>query len=49
MWNDLAENDIIHPSDGAEYVLKGSELVEGCSGQSPLLINSFVDANYVHY
>ncbi|KAF2284073.1 hypothetical protein GH714_018796 [Hevea brasiliensis] len=31
VWNDLAENDIIHPSDGAEYVLKGSELVEGCS------------------
>ncbi|KAJ6918842.1 protein UPSTREAM OF FLC [Populus alba x Populus x berolinensis] len=30
VWNDLAENDIIHPSDGAEYVLKGSELVEGC-------------------
>lgn len=48
VWNDLAENDIIHPSDGAEYVLKGSELVEGCSGQSPLLINSFVDV-YVHY
>ncbi|EEF29252.1 protein SOSEKI 2 [Ricinus communis] len=31
VWNDLAENDIIYPSDGAEYVLKGSELVEGCS------------------
>ncbi|KAK6238027.1 hypothetical protein QUC31_003496 [Theobroma cacao] len=31
VWNDLADNDIIHPSDGAEYVLKGSELVEGCS------------------
>lgn len=30
VWNDLAENDIIYPSDGAEYVLKGSELVEGC-------------------
>lgn len=32
MWNDLAENDIIYPAEGAEYVLKGSELVEGCSG-----------------
>ncbi|OMO56012.1 hypothetical protein CCACVL1_26810, partial [Corchorus capsularis] len=31
VWNDLADNDIIHPSDGAEYVLKGSELVEGVS------------------
>ncbi|XP_062009664.1 protein SOSEKI 2 [Rosa rugosa] len=31
VWNDLAENDIIYPADGAEYVLKGSELVEGCS------------------
>ncbi|CAK7334569.1 unnamed protein product [Dovyalis caffra] len=30
VWNDLTENDAIHPSDGAEYVLKGSELVEGC-------------------
>ncbi|KAL5751512.1 hypothetical protein ACOSP7_021721 [Xanthoceras sorbifolium] len=34
VWNDLSENDIIHPADnGAEYVLKGSELLdhEGCS------------------
>ncbi|XVF61670.1 hypothetical protein PTKIN_Ptkin08bG0149100 [Pterospermum kingtungense] len=31
VWNDLAENDIIPPSDGAEYVLKGSELVDACS------------------
>ncbi|XP_062147651.1 protein SOSEKI 2-like [Alnus glutinosa] len=31
VWNDLAENDIIYPAEGAEYVLKGSELVEGCS------------------
>lgn len=30
MWHDLALKDIIHPSEGgAEYVLKGSELVEG--------------------
>ena len=32
MWYDLALKDIIHPAEGGEYVLKGSELVEGCSG-----------------
>lgn len=32
MWYDLTDNDIIHPAEGAEYVLKGSQLVEGCSG-----------------
>lgn len=31
VWNDLAENDIIYPAEGAEYVLKGSELIEGCT------------------
>ncbi|KAJ4715682.1 protein UPSTREAM OF FLC [Melia azedarach] len=31
VWNDLAENDVIYPADGAEYVLKGSEMVENCS------------------
>ncbi|OIV98424.1 hypothetical protein TanjilG_16751 [Lupinus angustifolius] len=31
VWYDLALNDIIHSAEGAEYVLKGSELVEGCS------------------
>ncbi|CAI9780938.1 unnamed protein product [Fraxinus pennsylvanica] len=31
VWKDLAENDIIYPSEGAEYVLKGSELIEGCT------------------
>ncbi|KAL1569615.1 protein SOSEKI 2-like [Salvia divinorum] len=29
VWNDLAQNDVIYPSEGAEYVLKGSELIEG--------------------
>ncbi|KAJ8543689.1 hypothetical protein K7X08_025307 [Anisodus acutangulus] len=29
VWNDLAENDFICPSEGAEYVLKGSEIIEG--------------------
>ncbi|KAF8404555.1 hypothetical protein HHK36_009442 [Tetracentron sinense] len=31
VWNDLAENDVIYPAEGAEYVLKGSELLEGCA------------------
>ncbi|XP_028763826.1 protein UPSTREAM OF FLC-like [Neltuma alba] len=31
VWYDLAANDIIYPSEGAEYVLKGSEIVEDCS------------------
>ncbi|KAK1301689.1 hypothetical protein QJS10_CPB12g01228 [Acorus calamus] len=32
VWNDLTENDVIHPTEGgAEYVLKGSEIIEGCS------------------
>ncbi|RDX62863.1 Protein UPSTREAM OF FLC, partial [Mucuna pruriens] len=31
VWYDLALKDIIHPAEGGEYVLKGSELVEGCS------------------
>ncbi|KAK4485950.1 hypothetical protein RD792_008602 [Penstemon davidsonii] len=31
VWNDLGENDAIYPSEGPEYVLKGSELNEGCS------------------
>ncbi|MCL7022571.1 hypothetical protein MKW94_006175 [Papaver nudicaule] len=33
VWNDLSDNDIIYPADGAEYILKGSELIEGCSEQ----------------
>ncbi|PKI61201.1 hypothetical protein CRG98_018432 [Punica granatum] len=33
VWNDLSENDVIRPADGAEYVLKGSEIVESCSGR----------------
>ncbi|KAL2470446.1 protein of unknown function (DUF966) [Abeliophyllum distichum] len=28
VWQDLAENDFIHPAHGQEYVLKGSELPE---------------------
>lgn len=29
VWHDLAENDFIYPAHGQEYVLKGSELLEG--------------------
>ncbi|XP_064968286.1 protein SOSEKI 2-like isoform X3 [Musa acuminata AAA Group] len=29
VWNDLAENDIIFPAEGVEYVLKGSEIIPG--------------------
>ncbi|KAL0728344.1 hypothetical protein Bca4012_024437 [Brassica carinata] len=28
VWNDLAENDVIYPSNCGEYVLKGSEIAE---------------------
>ncbi|KAG9451598.1 hypothetical protein H6P81_011563 [Aristolochia fimbriata] len=31
VWNDLSENDVIYPAEGAEYVLKGSELIDGCA------------------
>ncbi|XP_022980967.1 protein UPSTREAM OF FLC isoform X1 [Cucurbita maxima] len=31
VWNDLSENDIVYPAEGAEYVLKASELVDVCS------------------
>lgn len=31
VWNDLSENDIITSSEGSEYVLKGSELIQGCT------------------
>jgi hypothetical protein len=31
VWNDLSENDVIYPSDGVVYVLKGSEIFPGCS------------------
>ncbi|KAL1368528.1 hypothetical protein HN51_022682 [Arachis hypogaea] len=31
VWCDLALNDIIHPAEGAKYILKGSELVQASS------------------
>lgn len=34
VWNDLSENDVIYPSEGgAEYILKGSEVIEGCTAE----------------
>ncbi|KAG0449702.1 hypothetical protein HPP92_027134 [Vanilla planifolia] len=29
VWNDLSENDVIYPAEGAEYILKGSEIIHG--------------------
>lgn len=29
VWHDLTENDFIYPAHGQEYILKGSELLEG--------------------
>ncbi|CAH9071212.1 unnamed protein product [Cuscuta epithymum] len=34
VWNDLAENDVIYPCEGAEYILKGSELFQPSSEKS---------------
>ncbi|TMW82012.1 hypothetical protein EJD97_007065 [Solanum chilense] len=28
VWHDLSENDLIHPTNGQDYVLKGSEILE---------------------
>ncbi|KAM3200470.1 hypothetical protein BC332_30411 [Capsicum chinense] len=39
VWNDLAEYDIICPIEGAEYVLKGSEILQG-STESPQLMRN---------
>lgn len=29
VWHDLSDNDFVYPAQGQEYVLKGSEIVEG--------------------
>lgn len=31
MWHDLSESDFIYPASGKEYVLKGSELLDGAA------------------
>ncbi|KAG5515371.1 hypothetical protein RHGRI_036423 [Rhododendron griersonianum] len=31
VWHDLSESDFIYPASGKEYVLKGSELLDGAS------------------
>ncbi|KAF8776153.1 hypothetical protein HU200_003844 [Digitaria exilis] len=49
VWNDLSENDVIYPSDGVEYVLKGSEIFPGCSsGTHHLLLPSTLHAPHHH-
>ncbi|CAA6654904.1 unnamed protein product [Spirodela intermedia] len=34
VWHDLSDNDFIHPAHGHEYVLKGSELLQGSGAAS---------------
>ncbi|KAF7839979.1 protein UPSTREAM OF FLC-like [Senna tora] len=33
VWCDLAANDVVYPTEGAEYVLKGSQLVQEASSE----------------
>ncbi|KAF8397538.1 hypothetical protein HHK36_016456 [Tetracentron sinense] len=41
VWHDLSENDFIYPAHGQDYVLKGSELLEGSlSFRSPETVSS---------
>ncbi|CAL9054683.1 unnamed protein product [Musa banksii] len=47
VWNDLAENDIIIPADGVEYVLKGSEIIPGAYGL--FLASSFPESLLLFY
>lgn len=52
VWNDLAQNDVIFPSQGGEYVLKGSELVADCTEKLHQLqvgnVQPFQDGNSHH-
>ncbi|KAF7805495.1 Protein UPSTREAM OF FLC [Senna tora] len=36
VWHDLSENDFIYPTQGQEYILKGSEILDHSSLQRPL-------------
>ncbi|XP_072980046.1 protein SOSEKI 2 [Typha angustifolia] len=50
VWNDLSENDVIYPSDGAEYVLKGSEIIAGCSERfQHLRVSKTLSATHKQY
>ncbi|XP_030535086.1 protein SOSEKI 2-like isoform X2 [Rhodamnia argentea] len=42
VWNDLSENEVIYPAEGAEYVLKGSEIISssGPVGREPVHVHS---------
>lgn len=48
MWNDLSENDVIYPSDGVEYVLKGSEIFPGCSSSGTHLSFASISFEFYH-
>ncbi|KAG9149895.1 hypothetical protein Leryth_020256 [Lithospermum erythrorhizon] len=39
VWQDLAENDYVHPANGNEYVLKGSEILDDTMLQSSISKN----------
>ena len=49
VWNDLSENDVIHPSDGVEYVLKGSEIFPGCSSGTVSLCSACIQFVFDHH
>lgn len=42
VWNDLSENEVIYPAEGAEYVLKGSEIISNSRpvGREPVHVHS---------
>ncbi|GMI88934.1 SOSEKI5 [Hibiscus trionum] len=40
VWHDLAENDFIYPSNGREYVLKGSEILDHSINTQSLEVKS---------
>lgn len=35
VWHDLCEDDMVCPTNGNEYILKGSELLEGALCPTP--------------
>ncbi|RYR72700.1 hypothetical protein Ahy_A02g006925 isoform A [Arachis hypogaea] len=49
VWCDLALNDIIHPAEGAKYILKGSELVQASSGYSSPLYNFILSSLLLNF
>lgn len=49
VWNDLGENDVVYPAEGVEYILKGSEIVESCSGFPTQSSSQFIYNYRTHY